>query len=97
MVAQRIVPTESPDATTKQIEAEAQLSATTSLVANGIVRRISHEDALAMFDARTKHELGIPGDEFVTKYENGDYNNADDETADRVNRLVMLLPFVYAR
>ena len=53
----------------------------------------SDADAWAVFDAEARRMLGIPGDEFLRRWDAGAYAGAGDETPEgwRVNEMVYLL------
>ncbi|MBA3416560.1 MAG: hypothetical protein H0U10_15170 [Chloroflexia bacterium] len=59
------------------------------------VLEITADEAHAIFDRKARRLLGISGDEFVRRWEGGDYCG-DEETdeARLTNRLVMSLPLV---
>lgn len=50
----------------------------------------TEEEGRALFDRAAKDGLGISGEEFLTRYDNGDFNDSDDPA---VAGVVMLIPF----
>lgn len=58
---------------------------------NGEVRELSREESRALFDRQAQRYLNVSGEEFIRKFEAGEYGDPDDNPA--VMRLVMLLPF----
>ena len=59
----------------------------------------SQEEAIAIFDRRVRHELGISGDEFLSRWSAGEYGALNElpDTTDgrRIRRLVDLISFAY--
>lgn len=59
----------------------------------------SQEEAIAIFDRRVRHELGISGDEFLRRWNDGAYGVLETlpDTTDgrRIRRLVDLISFAY--
>ena len=52
------------------------------------------EEARAIFDARARHELGISGEEFLRRWDNGEYQPVPDDSEGRkVARLSMMMSF----
>ncbi len=55
---------------------------------------LSPEDGLAHFDRRARELLGMSGDEFLRRWDAGEFRAPPDAPEDRkLNRLVMLIPF----
>jgi transcriptional regulator with XRE-family HTH domain len=54
------------------------------------VVEVSREDGREMLDRAAREALGISGDEFLSKWDAGDYADADDQA---VTRVAMLIPF----
>lgn len=63
---------------------------------NEDVRELSREEGRQLFDRQAQRYLGISGEEFLKKWDAGEYGDPDDRTKNPpgVMRLVMLLPFV---
>lgn len=63
---------------------------------NGKVRELSREEGRQLFDRQARRYLGISGDEFLEKWDAGEYGDPDDRTKNPpgVMQLAMLLPFV---
>lgn len=59
-------------------------------------REISREEGRKIFDRQAERYLGIPGDEFLERWDAGEYGDPDDRTENppEVTRLAMLLPFI---
>jgi hypothetical protein len=59
----------------------------------------SPEEAQAIFDRRVRHELGISGDEFLRRWNAGEYGVLgelpDTTEGRRIRRLVDLISFAY--
>ena len=52
------------------------------------------EEARAIFHARARYELGISGEEFLRRWDNGEYQPAPDDTEGRkVERVAMMISF----
>jgi hypothetical protein len=64
--------------------------------ANGEVRELSREEGRRLFDRQARRYLGISGEEFLEKWDAGNYGDPDDRTKNPpgVMQLAMLLPFV---
>jgi hypothetical protein len=64
--------------------------------ADGEVRELSREEGRRLFDRQARRYLGISGEEFLEKWDAGDYGDPDDRTKNPpgVMQLAMLLPFV---
>lgn len=54
------------------------------------VHELSPEEAVEYFDGVARHYLGISGDEFVARWDAGEYDGVDDEF---VIPVAILLPF----
>jgi hypothetical protein len=50
----------------------------------------SRSEGRAMLDRAAREELGLTGDQFLGKWDAGDYEDADDPA---VTRVAMLIPF----
>lgn len=57
---------------------------------DGQMQELSSTEGWALLDARARHYLGIGAEEFVRRWEAGDYRDADRP---EVLRVVMALPF----
>ena len=58
------------------------------------VEFVTPEEARVIFDARARHELGISGEEFLRRWDNGEYQPVPDDTEGRkVARLSMMMSF----
>lgn len=58
------------------------------------IRFLSAEEGRVYFDRRSRELLNIPGDEFLRRWDAGEFRPVPDAPEDRkLNRLVMLLPF----
>lgn len=56
---------------------------------------LSPEESLAMFDREAQHRLGITGEEFLRRWDAGEYRDIPDTPEGwRVMDVVFLLPFV---
>lgn len=54
----------------------------------------TEEEGLVIFDEQARKELGISGEEFLRRWDAGEYQPVPDTTEGRrVGRLVMLMPF----
>ena len=54
----------------------------------------TEEEGQALFDYQARKELGISGEEFLVRWDAGEYRNpADAATVRKVERLAMLIPF----
>lgn len=59
------------------------------------IRWLSDEEASADFDAQARRWLGISGDEFLRRWDAGDYRRiADDADHPHVMSIAMLIPLV---
>lgn len=55
----------------------------------------SDHEGRKLFDYQAREQLGISGEEFLARWDAGEYRNiADPVTASNVQRLIMLIPFV---
>jgi hypothetical protein len=54
------------------------------------VAEATREEGRAMLDRAAREALNISGDEFLTKWDAGDYEDTDDMA---VTRVAMLIPF----
>lgn len=63
---------------------------------SGAVLELSREEGRYLLDRQARRYLGISGDEFIRRYDAGEYGDPDDRSKNppAVMRLVMLLPFV---
>jgi len=63
---------------------------------NGRDRELSKEESRELFNRQAKLYLGISGDEFIQRWDAGEYGDPDDRSKNSpgVMRLAMLLPFV---
>jgi hypothetical protein len=58
------------------------------------VVELSDEEARAFFDRRARELVGLSGEEFLRRYDRGDYAGIEeDEFGRRVVHLSMLIPF----
>lgn len=58
------------------------------------IRVLTLEEGRAFFDRRAQSELGISGEEFLRRWDRGDYRPVPDTAEGRkVGRLVMMIPF----
>lgn len=81
----------------RSVEEHAQLSATATITTVPTIHRASLDEGRAMLDRRAQKELGLDGEEFLRRYDEDAFQDTDEETADKVNRLALLIPFVRAR
>ncbi len=59
------------------------------------VVELSDEEARAHFDPPARHLVGLSGEEFLRRYDRGDYAGIEeDEFGRRIVRLEMSIPFV---
>lgn len=59
------------------------------------IRWLSDEEARADFDAQARRWLGISGDEFLRRWDAGEYRGvADDADHPHVMSIAMLIPLV---
>lgn len=64
----------------------------------GIHLVTSDEEAWEIFDQDARHELGISGEEFLRRWDNGEYRDTqDDREGWKVMRVAMMLPFARPR
>jgi hypothetical protein len=63
---------------------------------NGHIPELSREDGRKLLDRQARHYLDVSGDEFIRRWDAGEYGDPDDrsENPPAVMRLGMLLPFV---
>ena len=66
------------------------MATTTDKAALG-VEECSPEEGRALFDAAARRHLGVSGEEFLAKWDAGDYD--DDPDNPDVVRVAMLMPF----
>lgn len=58
------------------------------------VRILTPEEGRAFFDRRARSELGISGEEFLKRWDAGEYRPIPDTVEGRrIGRLVMMIPF----
>ena len=54
----------------------------------------TEREGLALFDYQARKELGISGEEFLARWDAGEYHDLVDQVmARKVERLAMLIPF----
>jgi len=53
------------------------------------VREVTREEGVALFDRASRRILGIPGEEFLARWDRGEYGDDDSKAV----RLSMLIPF----
>jgi hypothetical protein len=64
----------------------------------GIHLVTSDEEAWELFDEDARHQLGISGEEFLRRWDNGEYRSIqDDREGRKVMRVAMMLPFARPR
>lgn len=56
------------------------------------IREVSDEEARVMFDRLARHYLSLSGDEFLRRWDAGEYAEDWDDRPE-VRRLVMMIPF----
>ena len=57
-------------------------------------RYVTAEEARAMFDYQARKSLGISGDEFLRRWDRGEYQPVPDTREGwKIGHLVMLIPF----
>jgi hypothetical protein len=62
--------------------------------ADSAVRFLNDDDARRFFDAQARRLLGISGDEFLRRYDAGEFRDVTDEREHRaVMKLTLLSPF----
>ena len=63
---------------------------------NGKDRELSREDGRKLLGKETRHYLKMDADEFIRRWDAGDFGDPDDRTENppEVMRLGMLVPFV---
>ncbi len=59
------------------------------------VKYITRAEGIKLFDRRTRRDLGISGEEFLRRYDAGEYRHVccSSEEGRTVQRLAMLIPF----
>jgi hypothetical protein len=55
------------------------------------VREVSADEGRALFDKTARKLLGISGDEFLARWDRGDYEDEHEQIA--VTKVAMLIPF----
>ena len=63
---------------------------TTDVAADSGVREATREEGIALFDKRARKLFGISGEEWLRRWDAGDYRDSDDSN---VVTLAMLIPF----
>jgi hypothetical protein len=59
------------------------------------VHVLTWEEGKELFDQEARHSLGISGEEFLRRYDAGEYRDETDmDMIHKVNRLVMMMPLV---
>ncbi len=63
---------------------------------NGRVRQMTWEEGRELLDRHARRYLGISGEEFIERWDKGEYDDPDDRTKNPpgVMELAMILPFV---
>jgi hypothetical protein len=58
-------------------------------------RVVSAEEGRALFDGRARETVGMSGDEFIRRWDAGEFRPVACNTPEgrKINRLVMLMPF----
>ena len=62
-----------------------------ALEVNANIQELSDEEGRELFDLQARRYLGMSGEEFVLRWEAGEFNEGRENPA--VVRLAMLLPF----
>ncbi len=62
-----------------------------ALEGNANIQELSNEEGRELFDRQARRYLNMSGDEFIRRWEAGEFNDGPENPA--VVRLVMLLPF----
>jgi hypothetical protein len=58
------------------------------------IRFLNEEESHAFFDTQAQRLMGISGEEFIHRYDAGEFDDAPDDSQHHGNtELVMLLPF----
>ncbi len=59
------------------------------------IREITKEEGRELFDRNARHYLGISGEEFLRRWDAGEYDDPDDRSKNgpEVMRVASLLPF----
>ncbi len=79
----------------KVVEGSASLKAQARLTARAQVREATPGEGRTMLDNQARRQLGISGDEFLNRWDDGEYANLEDpHFALRVDRVRALIPFV---
>ena len=61
---------------------------------NGQVRRLNPEESRQFFDEQARKALGMSGDEFLRRWDAGEFDAiADDPDHPEIMHLAMLIPF----
>jgi hypothetical protein len=60
---------------------------------SGGIRELSRDEGRAMFDQRCREQMGISGEEFLARWDAGEYASIPDGENGRVMHLAMLIPF----
>jgi hypothetical protein len=58
---------------------------------NGAIKELTAEEGRELFDKAARYYLNMSGEEFIRKWEAGEFGDPDDRP--EVMHLVMLLPF----
>jgi hypothetical protein len=59
------------------------------------IRFLDDEESRELFDREAQRLLGISGDEFLRRYDAGEYNGPlEDRQIDKVRAMIMMLDFV---
>lgn len=63
---------------------------------DGNVRELSREEGWELFDRQARRYLDMSGEEFLKKWDAGEFGDPDDRTKNPpgVMKMAMLLPFV---
>jgi len=63
---------------------------------NGQPQELSHEESRELFDRQARRYLEMSGDEFIQRWDAGEYGDPDDRSRNLagVMNLAMLLPYV---
>jgi hypothetical protein len=65
---------------------------TTKPVGNSPVAWLTDDEAVEFFDRNARELLGISGEEFLRRWDRGDYRGIEDDD-ERIISLAMLIPF----
>jgi hypothetical protein len=74
---------------------EGRLMERTLAREDGHVRELTDEQSWELFDRAARHYLDLSGEEFLARWESGQYGDPDAEPG--VMSVVMLLPFARSR